>query len=333
MKLNSVSVLLYANHFSRSLGIILVTFLVFFLLEKNAFASAQPIFGLNIGMVKPTFTAAAYSDGAFYDFYDKHYREARDGKNITEDLEMLTAKVPARFAYQIHPELFEMLPLHIEQTFPRFNISLINDAEVHDGKIFKVNDNGIMTNAYDIIMIGHQEYVTHEEYSNLKTFVSNGGTLIVLTGNVFYAEVRYNRDNNLVTLVKGHDWGFDGKSAWRDTAERWKDETRQWLGSNFYPIYYYSERYHKLGNNPFNFTGTGGGEEQYYDVTNRNIEPILDYKSSDFKYPIATYKLNYDKGRVIVIGLPSEDIISDPCSTSCQKFIKFFDDLLSDYAM
>jgi hypothetical protein len=60
---------------------------------------------------------------------------------------------------------------------------------------------------------------------------------------------------------------------------------------------------------------------------------ILDYESSDSKYPIATYKLDYDKGRVIVIGLPSEDIISDPCSTSCQKFIKFFDDLLSDYAM
>ncbi|MGB8034487.1 MAG: DUF4350 domain-containing protein, partial [Nitrososphaeraceae archaeon] len=44
--------------------------------------------------------------------------------------------------------------------------------------------NGITSNRYDIMIIGHQEYVTQREYNNLKQFVANGGTLIVLDGNM-----------------------------------------------------------------------------------------------------------------------------------------------------
>ena len=41
------------------------------------------------------------------------------------------------------------------------------------------------TNVYDVIMLEHQEYVTQQEYDNLKRFVANGGILILLDGNVF----------------------------------------------------------------------------------------------------------------------------------------------------
>ena len=58
---------------------------------------------------------------------------------------------------------------------------------------------------YDILILGHQEYVTQKEYDNLKQFVSNGGILILLDGNVFYAEVNYFDNNNTISLVKGHD--------------------------------------------------------------------------------------------------------------------------------
>ena len=43
------------------------------------------------------------------------------------------------------------------------------------------------SNKYDILIIGHQEYVTQQEYDNLKQFVAGGGTMIVLDGNIFYA--------------------------------------------------------------------------------------------------------------------------------------------------
>jgi hypothetical protein len=323
---------LFSNRFSRPAGIIIMVFLLLFYIERTGFGSEIPTTRVDIALIRPTFTAAAYSDNGFYDFYDKHSLHSRDGRNITEDVSKLTVEIPIKHSH-IHPELFEMLPVHIEQILQYANIRLIDDTDAHNGEIFKPTNDSILTNAYDILMIGHQEYVTQQEYSNLKTFVSNGGTLIVLTGNVFYAEVRYDASDNSVTLVKGHDWNFNGKTAWRDIGERWKDETRKWLGSNYYPVYYHDRSYHQLRNNPFDFIGNSGGEEQYYDITNPRIQIILDYGSSDPRYPIATYKLDYGKGKVIVIGLPSEDIISDPCSRSCQKFINFFDYLLLNHAL
>lgn len=286
----------------------------------------------SIGMVKNTFTAAAYSHHAFYDFYQVN-RRVQSGENITENLNYLTSIVPDKHK-QIHPELFEVLPGHIRQLLPHINLSLITDSDVHGGRIFNIDSEGKTSNAYDVLMLGHQEYVTQQEYSNIKKFVSNGGTLFVLTGNVFYVEVNYDPESNTVTLVEGHDWSFDGKTAQRGVNERWEDETRRWLGSNFYPIYHNEKEYHKLANNPFNFTGAGAGEEQYYDIDNPNINILLDYRSHDSKYPIATYELNYGKGKVIVIGLPTETLIADEerCDLGCQRFFSFFDDLLINHA-
>jgi hypothetical protein len=86
---------------------------------------------------------------------------------------------------------------------------------------------------YDVIILGHQEYVTQKEYDNLMQFVRSGGTIIILDGNVFYAEVKYDRNTQTITLVKGHGWAFDGKSAWRSVSERWAKETSEWIGSNY----------------------------------------------------------------------------------------------------
>jgi hypothetical protein len=82
--------------------------------------------------------------------------------------------------------------------------------------------------AYDIIILGHQEYVTQKEYDNLKKFVSDGGTMIILDGNVFYAEVKYDIKAQAVTLVQGHWWAFNGKSAWKSVGERWRNEI-EWV--------------------------------------------------------------------------------------------------------
>jgi hypothetical protein len=52
-----------------------------------------------------------------------------------------------------------------------------------------MNNNNNKTNRNDILILGHQEYVTQQEYSNPKKFVANRGTMILLDGNVFYAQV------------------------------------------------------------------------------------------------------------------------------------------------
>jgi Na+/H+ antiporter NhaD/arsenite permease-like protein len=111
------------------------------------------------------------------------------------------------------------------------NITLLTDADVDKDIIFENNndDNSVSANnnsstsnnginAYDVIILGHQEYVTQKEYYNLKRFVGNGGTMIVLDGNVFYAEVRYDENTQIVTLVKGHSWAYNGRSAWRSVS-------------------------------------------------------------------------------------------------------------------
>ena len=67
--------------------------------------------------------------------------------------------------------------------------------------------------------------MTQKEYDNLKHFVENGGTLILLDGNVFYAQVSYDKYHHTITLVKGHGWAFNGKSAWKSVSERWANET------------------------------------------------------------------------------------------------------------
>ena len=57
--------------------------------------------------------------------------------------------------------------------------------------------------------------------------------MILLDDDVFYAEVKYFGNNNTISLVKGHDWAYIGKTAWKRIGERWKDETKDWFGSNY----------------------------------------------------------------------------------------------------
>jgi len=320
--------------------ILIAEFVLFLALSEITFVFGATIINskLKIGMVENSFTGAAYRDQGFYDFYKKYSKEIKMGEDVTSDLKLLTAKIP-NYSPQYHVSIFEDFPTHLRQIFPIANVSILSDIDVHEGKIFNVKGNDTSNNAYDILILGHQEYVTQREYDNFKKFVANGGTLIILTGNVFYTEVKYDKQSNSITLVNGHGFQFDGKTARKGVDERWEEETKEWLGSNFYPIYHWEKDYHHLYNNPFNFTGEGGGEEQYYDKTNPNIKILLDYKSSDTRYPIATYELEYGKGKVIVIGLAAEDILdpsaedADPCLEECHKFYKMIDEWLVNNAI
>src|SRR5581483_2502459 len=199
-------------------------------------------------------------------------------------------------------------------------ITVLADQDVDGGQIFGSSNT---TNAYDIVILGHQEYVTQKEYDNLKQFVANGGIMIVLDGNVFYAEVTYDPAEGTIQLVKGHGWAFNGKSAWRSIGERWTNETREWVGSN----YLCSRCTVSFANNPFGYLHH---EEQY--VTNPKDIILLNYNASitDFKrvpgrIVVATYELSYGKGQVIALGLYSDDIIANG------RFDRYFDSLVEKY--
>ncbi len=272
---------------------------------------------LNIALIKPTFTGAAYHK-SFYNFYFIYSSlPSHTRKNITSDLNLLSTEVTNQTTRSSSAFSIDYLTQHLKTSNSNIDVLTDADADNVDSLFF---NNG--TNKYDIIILGHQEYVTQQEYDNLKHFVLNGGTLVLLDGNVFIAEVKYDRDSHTITLVKGHGWAFNGKSAWRSVGERWKNETSQWIGSNSFCF----SCYVTFINNPFQYKHH---EEQY--LTNPNDIVLLNYHASTSIKQIvdpliATYELNYQKGKVVALGIYSDDIIANP------KFNKYFDSLLVKYA-
>lgn len=285
---------------------------------------------LSLAIVNPVFTEAMYNN-SFYIFEDLHL-DAKKGERITSNLSLLSSKISNDLN---KTRMISFLAEHLELSSPESNITLLTDLDVHNGYIF--NKNGI--NKYDVLVLGHQEYVTQEEYAHFKKFVADGGTVILLSSNVFMAEVRYDRNTEMVTLVNGHWWAFNGKYAWPSVGERWKKENSHWIGSNYFC---YLCKY-RFDNNPFDYTPH---EEDY--ITNPNAQILLDYKASDLdhkgspaladdikkkfqssadvKYTIATYLLKYKKGNVIALGIYSDDL------TGNDKFIRFLDSLIFEYA-
>jgi hypothetical protein len=275
--------------------------------------------GKDIALVEPTFTAAAYN-GGFYKFFNL-YAHTPPKVNVTSNLALLTARVNQITVNSS----FAMLKLlsSLKWVNRDSNITVLTDANVDNGSIFTKNG----SNAYNTIILGHQEYITQREYDNLKHFVANGGTMIILDGNVFFAEVKYDNNAHTITLVKGHWWEFDGKSAWKSVGERWRKETSRWVGSNYLCYQCISV----FGNNPF---GYNAHEEQY--LTNPKDIILLNYNakvafhkpasSSPVRYVIATYVLYYQKGKVIALGIYSEDILRS------HKFSRYLDSLLLRYA-
>jgi len=267
-----------------------------------------------VALVLPSFTWAAYQNDSFYNFYGMYsyiqFANREVNITITNNTYLLKDRpIPdGPFIYYTDLELVPYIPyinfINLAKDLYRnhgINPTNITDADVDQGRIF--NPNG--TNAYDVLFLFHNEYVTQAEYDNLKKFVTNGGTIVFGDANVLYAEVAYNENDNTITLVSGHNWNFDNKTtAWKGPAERWLGETREWVGSNFldipakYPL--------RFNNNPFNYTHS---EENY--VANPNTKILIDYElnnvpryySQYFGAIVATYEMDYGKGKIIHLGL------------------------------
>jgi hypothetical protein len=302
---------------------------------------------VKIAFVRPTFTEAAYRPHGFYTFYYK-YMFPPLGTNITTDLGMLTVRTPPSVAEELQNEtslqhlsnLTALIPSDPdEQKFwsplthfvttnlPNATVTVMRDEDVNDGHIF--GPNGM--NSYNILILLHNEYVTQQEYDNFKHFVSTGGTILFIDPNVFYAQVRYDKDNHTITLVKGHDWEFDGKAARRSVSERWYNETKEWVGGNFIVNDIHDNI--TFGNNPFNYTHF---EEQF--VNNPKDKILIDY---GIKFPkdylqndsfpadkptgnitVATYTLHYGNGRIIMMGIYGQNLMNN------EAFLKFLQPII-----
>jgi len=272
----------------------------------------------NIALVAPTFTAAAYDHNSFYTFYNL-YADTPATTNVTSNLNLLSHKITNKDTLKASLVMLKLVD-NLKLINPNSHITILTDADVDNGSLFNNSNYNNNKNIYDVAILGHQEYVTQQEYDNMKKFVTNGGTMVLLDGNVFYAEVKYNPHTKTESLVKGHWWAFNGKSAWRSIGERWPEETSQWVGSNYLCYRCVSA----FGNDPFEYRPH---EEQY--ISNHNDSILLNYNAEigkakiDSKQPtIAAYELNYQKGKVVALGIFSDDVIDNG------TFNKFFDNLL-----
>jgi hypothetical protein len=282
-----------------------------------------------IGFVEPTFTYAAYQNNSFYNFYSK-YQQVKPGANITSDIYLLKDRRIPLGPYILYNDkpgdkpsiqyasYFMNLLERVKEALPEALVDNITDVDVHGGRIF---NSASGSNAYDILFLFHNEYVTQQEYDNLKRFVKNGGVVVFTDANMLYAEVKYDSQKNSISLVKGHKWEFDGSVARQSVYERWQNETRDWVGSNFM---YMRTVQADLGftNLPFTYKHS---EEQY--VTNRNVNilhnhGVYDPKDNSFDPTVATYEKEYGKGKVIMIGLYGHTIVG---KEGFEDFLRFFD--------
>jgi N,N-dimethylformamidase beta subunit-like protein len=175
-----------------------------------------------------------------------------------------------------------------------------------------------------MLILFHDEYATQEMYDNYRRFVSNGGTILFIDANVFIAEVDYDKENQTISLTKGHDWEFVNSTfARKSVIERWFNENKEWMGSNFLVSEITGNV--TFANNPFNYTHF---EENY--VNNHDAKILIDYdivlpkKSPYTGLSVASYQLKYGNGNVVMIGLYGQQLIQN------QEFIKFVDSLIDN---
>jgi len=200
-------------------------------------------------------------------------------------------------------------------------VNVLTDIDVDRGLIFHNT-----SNIYDVLILFHHEYVTQEEHNNFKQFVKNGGTLILVDSNVFFAEVGYDSLTKVVTLVNGHGWQYNSKTAWKGVYDRWKEDTSNWTGSN----YICSSCKVTFVHNPFDYEHM---EEQ--NITNVNSKIIFNYNASVLplnpmlnnatlahKNRIGIYELDYGTGHVISFGIYADKVINN------KQFLVLFDKLL-----
>ena len=129
-------------------------------------------------VVFPLFTATAYANGGFYDYYA--------GK--CDSCTTTTIKVP---------ELLYTSSGNAIQAFDLLDYDVINDSIL--------DQNPTILKKYDKVIILHNEYVTRAMFDA----ITSHPKVIYLYPNALYAEIDVNYKDNTITLIRGHDYPLE----------------------------------------------------------------------------------------------------------------------------
>lgn len=285
-------------------------------LGRHTFGPQQ----VRVAVVKPVFTTSAYN--SFYTFYMK-YAGVPPNQSVTSDLYLLNTSVVDGWGYSLPLYQFVVSKAARDVGLALGNNTFVlTDVDLDQGRLFEEG-----AAQYSVVIVGFEEYVSEKEYAALREFVAGGGTLIVLCGGSFLAEVRYSPTTNTIALVKGHGWSFDGKVAVKSVYNRWYAENNEWVGSN-YAYYAGSQQYSLEGavantSNPYSvllrtvfgqnlFDGEGGREVNV--MTNSSDSVIAYWVLSGLKEEkgrVAVYGLHFGKGVVYHMGVFGVDLLSN----------------------
>lgn len=189
--------------------------------------------GLRVAIVKPVFSATAYSasfggSDSFYKFYTEHGNDP--AQNITPDLNLLNVSVVDGWGWSknLSRYITEYVGDYGTGAIAAHSFTTLSDINVTEGGLFNLDG----SSRFDVAILGFTEYVTSQEYYGFQRFVASGGRLVMMDASSFVAEVKYYPPTNHLALVRGHNWAFNGKTAWHDVCCRWENENANWVGSS-----------------------------------------------------------------------------------------------------
>jgi len=177
-----------------------------FTIQEDQIVWGTPVFGLNPNMMEyynvfalwndpqnvvvvfPTFTASAYDERGFYDYYRGECESCT------------TTTISEKLNYNSSLNGYQLL-------------TLLGYPSITDVNIDK---NPSILKKYDKIILLHNEYVTRAMFDA----ITSHPNVIYLYPNALYAEIEVDYDNNTITLIRGHnypeqeiangfDWEFD----------------------------------------------------------------------------------------------------------------------------
>jgi hypothetical protein len=300
----------------------------------NGTATLLPI-AARVAFLVPTFTLTPYDHYAssFYAFFGR-YEHMLPQVKITTDLTLLTTKVSPRTDLYLWNHEAPFYNFLTSKTAARCglvmgeNLRLVTDIAADEGALFV---NGVRQ--YDVLIVGHEEYVTRAEYNQLKLFVYSGGRIVEMSGNTFWAQVTYNKTTGMETFVGGHGYQFNGAYAWRSNYEPFDNESAGWFGSTYaggeglvggavphdlsrlgHGLKGYAEGGHVFTRYSYpsnevnyvrNFTNTELVTTFYSSLILRN--GVL--KESPTTFPVHSYVHSYGKGQVVCFCIFGENLI------------------------
>ncbi|MER3601922.1 MAG: hypothetical protein C4339_04285 [Nitrososphaerota archaeon] len=286
--------------------------------------------GLRMAIVKPVFTATAYS--SFYFFFHKHAHTKRN-ETVRSDLHFLNASIVddwgwARGLYNfVISKEAGRAGLQLGK-----NIWVISDIDIDRGALFDAKGE----RQFDLLILGFEEYVTAREYYDIRRFVASGGFLLVMDATTFLAEVMYWPRAHRLSLVRGHGWSFNGTAARPDVYSRWRDENANWLASDYccYDPGSYTGALLAIDANTTNpiiinlyrlfgprvFLSYHGHEEnRLLNMSHTTIIAVWQRHKPHDHDVIAAYLHVYQKGLVIHFGAMASDVIEH--DRSVQAFL------------